>query len=142
MRVTLTGTGDLRSELAFFREGHGPRVVYCDREVAHDLAERLAGVAAVVAETELTGLLADLARRGVARLLVEGGTTVATSFLSAGLVDEMRLAIAPFFVGESSAPRLVSAGRLPHGPASRMRLSAVETVGDMAVLTYHLRSVA
>lgn len=59
-------------------------------------------------EVDLGFVLDDLARRGVTRLMIEGGGTIHTQFLAAGLVDEIHLVIAPFFVGDSKAPRFVS----------------------------------
>ena len=53
----------------------------------------------------------DLADRGVERLMVEGGGVVHTQFLADDLVDELQLVVAPFFVGDSSAPRFVSDAR-------------------------------
>ena len=85
----------------------------------------------------LAAMLADLAGRGVARLMVEGGSQVQASFLAAGLADELQLAIAPFFVADPHAPRLAG-GRWPAGaPAGvPMRLAEVRRVQDMAVLRY------
>jgi len=57
-------------------------------------------VATVVASTlEPADVLAELAARGVLRLMVEGGAAVHTAFLRAGLVDELQLVVAPRLVG-------------------------------------------
>ncbi|WP_026412882.1 dihydrofolate reductase family protein [Actinomadura oligospora] len=40
--------------------------------------------------------------------MVEGGGTVHTRFLTAGLADELHLVGAPFFVGSPYAPRFVA----------------------------------
>ncbi|MEK7656201.1 MAG: RibD family protein, partial [Elusimicrobiota bacterium] len=53
---------------------------------------------------DLKILLRALAERGVASLLVEGGARVHTSFLESGLVDEVRLFLAPRFIGGEKAP--------------------------------------
>jgi len=83
----------------------------------------------------LDELLADLAKRGVQRLLVEGGTTVHTEFLTAGLVDELHLAIAPIFVGDPAAPRFVGGGDFPYG---RLELAKVRRIDDVVLLRYLL----
>jgi len=49
----------------------------------------------------------DLGDRGIGRLMVEGGSTVHTQFLAAGLADEIQMAVAPLFVGDPGAPRFV-----------------------------------
>ena len=56
---------------------------------------------------------ADLGERGVRRLMVEGGGRLHTQFLVEDLADELQLVVAPFFVGESRAPRFVEPGRVP-----------------------------
>src|SRR5262249_15416767 len=55
-----------------------------------------------------------------------------TQLLTAGLADELQLSVAPFFVGDSEAPRFVGNGRFPWNPAHRARLAEVASAGDMA----------
>jgi 5-amino-6-(5-phosphoribosylamino)uracil reductase len=137
-RVTVTGTGDLDRQARFFGAGPVPPLVYAPETVAAQVSDALSGAAVVVATPVVSGradldwLLADLAGRGVRRLMVEGGATVLGAFLAARLADEFLLAIAPLFVADPRAPRLL-AGR---APAGRMRLAGVSEAGDMAVLRY------
>jgi 5-amino-6-(5-phosphoribosylamino)uracil reductase len=107
---------------------------------SHDLDPGAAvfagGPAALLLGGDLPDVLAELADRDVGRLLVEGGAGVLTALLAAGLADELRLAVAPVFVGDPAAPRLLG----PADPAGggRRRLLSVEAVGDTAVLRYAL----
>lgn len=121
----------------------GRPLVYTAPAVADDLAARLSSAAVVVpvpeqgltegaADLDLSWILADLAQRGIARLLVEGGARVLAQFLSAGLADEFLLAIAPVLVADPRAPRLLAGA----SPAGRMVLTGVTMAGDMAVLHY------
>jgi 5-amino-6-(5-phosphoribosylamino)uracil reductase len=86
----------------------------------------------------LPRVLDDLAGRGLSRLLVEGGSTVHTAFLTGDLVDELHLVIAPFFVGDSNAPRFVNDGAFPWTSANRARLVEVRQVGDVVLHRYAL----
>ncbi len=52
---------------------------------------------------DLKGLLRALAKKGVASLLVEGGSAVHTAFIEAGLVDEVRLFLSPRLIGGAGA---------------------------------------
>jgi 5-amino-6-(5-phosphoribosylamino)uracil reductase len=70
--------------------------------------------------------------------MVEGGGTVHTQFLSAGLVDELQLVVAPFFVGDSRAPRFVGDGAFPWTPEHRAELAEVRQIGDVVLLRYKL----
>lgn len=141
VRVTLTTSGDLDPAAAIFTAGEAADIVYAASPALATVREKLDDRAEVVDAgdpVDLVGLLADLANRGIARLMVEGGRLVLTRFLTANLADELRLAIAPFFVGDSRAPRLVSDGRFPWDPGHRARLAAVSQIEDNAVLTYAL----
>ncbi|MEM6491571.1 MAG: dihydrofolate reductase family protein [Pseudomonadota bacterium] len=77
-----------------------------------------------------------LAARGIEALIVEGGRRVLTSFLTAGLFDELRLAVAPFFIGAADAPRLVGDGAFHNDPERPLTLDRIERFGDVAALTY------
>lgn len=142
-RVTISATGDLDPGGRFFAAEPAPPLVYVPDAVALRVARRLAGVAVVVAapvsagegRLELGWLLADLVARRIDRLMVEGGATVLGQFLAAGLADEFQLAVAPVFVADPRAPRLLAGG--PAGSlAGRMRLDTVSQAGDMAILHY------
>jgi len=141
VRVALCGGGDLDPALRFFTAGDAGRLVYCPASAAARLRARLGGAAEIVAAGEpldVGAVLDDLGRRGVGRLLVEGGSAVHTAFLAGGLADELQLAVAPFLVGEAGAPRFVGAGAFPHDAAHRMTLAEVRLVGDVALLRYLL----
>jgi riboflavin-specific deaminase-like protein len=141
-RVTLTASGDLDPSARFFdaTSGAGP-VVYCAAPQARRLQNMLndsAPVIAVPPPVELGAILADLSRRGVHRLLVEGGARLGREFLANGLVDELALTVAPFFVGAAAAPRFAGPGVYPHDPARPMHLAEVRRLDDVVLLRYLL----
>jgi 5-amino-6-(5-phosphoribosylamino)uracil reductase len=80
--------------------------------------------------------------RKVATLLVEGGARILRDVLADDLADELRLAVAPFFVGDPAAPRFGLPAAYPHSPADPMALADVRHVGDVAVLHYWLNGRA
>ena len=143
VRVTITRSGNLDPAARFFaRSGPGETVlVYVPDSAAGEAAARLQGAASVLEAGDPLSLplvLADLAGRGVRRLLVEGGSTVHTQFLQAGLADELHLVVAPVFVGDPTAPRLVGPGHYPHDATHRMHLESTDQLGDVALLRYRL----
>ncbi len=80
---------------------------------------------------DLTDVLANLGRRGVVQLLVEGGPTVAHEFHAAGLVDRYVLYLAPtFFGGDDARPLFAGPGAGTIGDVWRGRLVSVEQLGD------------
>jgi 5-amino-6-(5-phosphoribosylamino)uracil reductase len=70
--------------------------------------------------------------------MVEGGGTLLTQFLSENLVDELHLVIAPIFVGEPRAPRVVTPARFPWTSARRAELVSTLQLGDVVLLRYAL----
>ena len=143
IKVTLTRSGTLDPKLNFFAAGDGLKVVYCPANIAVELTQRIGGLATVVGypaeECFASFILQDLEQRGTRKLLIEGGEHIHTAFLMANLVDELRVAVAPFFVGDKNAPRFVGPGAFTHNFLCRMNLRSVEQCGDMAILRYSLR---
>jgi 5-amino-6-(5-phosphoribosylamino)uracil reductase len=140
-RVTLTASGDLDPGARFFAPAGAGAVVYCAAPQAPKLQFRLNELALVIAVPPPVGLvavLADLSRRGVHRLLVEGGARLGREFLAAGLVDELALSVAPFFVGAAAAPRFAGPAVYPHGPGRPMHLAEVRQLDEVVLLRYLL----
>jgi len=141
LKVTLTGSGDLDPAARFFTTGDGPKLVYAATPALAAVRSAVGAVADVADAgdpLDLHQLLADLHGRGVARLMVEGGTAVHTLFLTTGVVDELQLVVAPFFVGDAGAPRFVGPGRFPQDTGHRMRLAEARPIGDLVLLRYLL----
>lgn len=140
-RIAVTASGRLDPDARIFAGDGAVRLVYCPEPAANDVTAALGGVAeiaALPAPLTAAALVDDLEARGFSSLLVEGGQAIHTLFLAEGAVDSLRLAVAPLFVGDPSAPRLVGAGPFPHGPARRAELVAADRFGDTAVLRYRL----
>jgi 5-amino-6-(5-phosphoribosylamino)uracil reductase len=142
-KVTVTGRAELDARADFFITGETEKLVYCARSRVGDARARLGPVATIVDgghTVEMSRLSNDLAARGVERLMVEGGAMVHTQFLTADLVDELQLVVAPVFVGDSQAPRFVRDGCFPWNPARRAKLADVRQIGDVVLLRYALSS--
>lgn len=142
-KVTLTRRGDLAPTAAFFTTGTSEKIVYSPTAAAVELRQRLDGVATVVdtgpdADVSVARIAEDLCARGINRLMVEGGGAVLTQFLTAALADELHLVVAPLFVGDSRAPRLVGDGSFPWNGDRRASLAGVRQIGDVVLLRFAL----
>jgi 5-amino-6-(5-phosphoribosylamino)uracil reductase len=141
MKITVTDRVDLDPGSNFFTAGGVEKLVYTSSPRVADARARLGPVATIVdggRRVHMRRLGEDLADRGVERLMVEGGGIVHTQFLADDLVDELQLVVAPFFVGDSNAPRFVSDGRFPWNPGRRATLAEVRQIGDVVLLRYAL----
>ena len=145
LRVTVTATGDLDPAARFFA-GPGTPLVYAPAAAAAAARRNLGDKAVVIdtgAKLSLAAVLHDLhTERTVLTLLAEPGAVLARELHAQDLVDELRLAVAPFFVGDENAPRFALPARYPHGRGNPMTLSGVSRLGELAVLRYQLNSLA
>ncbi len=141
IKVTVTSRVKLDPRADFFVTGDTEKLVYCPNDVVAEARRRLGAVATVVdggRRVDMCRMSEDLHVRGVRRLMVEGGGNLHTQFLAAGLADELHLVVAPFFVGDSRAPRFVGDGRFPWNPDRHARLAEVRQIGDVVLLRYAL----
>ena len=85
--------------------------------------------AIVTGSRDLQMILAGLFARGIRHLLVEGGPTLASAFVAAGLVDEYLIYLAPMLLGGGRmALGDIGVGTL--GEARRLHIGSVERLGD------------
>jgi 5-amino-6-(5-phosphoribosylamino)uracil reductase len=141
MKITVSERMDLDAHSNFFTTGECEKLVYTSTGRVRDARARLGPVATIVdggRRVRMRRLCEDLGDRGVGRLMVEGGGVVHTQFLSDDLVDELQLVVAPFFVGDSRAPRFVSDGHFPWHAGRRATLAEVRQIGDVVLLRYAL----
>ncbi|WTA24485.1 dihydrofolate reductase family protein (plasmid) [Streptomyces sp. NBC_00853] len=138
LKVTVTASGNLDAALKFWHHG-GQKLVFTVDDAADKVKATLGDLADVVsvgADLDWGLVLDELGRRGIGRLMVEGGGTIHTQLMSQNLADEVHLAIAPLLVGEAAAPRFLGTADYPGGSAARMRLLEARTIGDVVLLRY------
>ncbi|MEX2716509.1 MAG: 2,5-diamino-6-(ribosylamino)-4(3H)-pyrimidinone 5'-phosphate reductase [Candidatus Sigynarchaeum springense] len=86
-------------------------------------------------------MLDHLMQRGIRRILLEGGGSLNWSMVAAGLIDEIRLCIAPVLVGGQAATTLVGgAGFGLVKDAPTFQLHDVETRDNCVILRYRRKN--
>ncbi|MDP9240700.1 MAG: bifunctional diaminohydroxyphosphoribosylaminopyrimidine deaminase/5-amino-6-(5-phosphoribosylamino)uracil reductase RibD [Actinomycetota bacterium] len=88
----------------------------------------------VTAAPDPAALLAALFGRDVRHVLLEGGATLAGSFVAAGLVDRVVAYVAPALLGDGPAA-LTGAGIATIGDAVRLRVDDVALIGSDVRIT-------
>ncbi|MDQ1137670.1 diaminohydroxyphosphoribosylaminopyrimidine deaminase/5-amino-6-(5-phosphoribosylamino)uracil reductase [Microbacterium sp. SORGH_AS 1204] len=142
----VAGTGTVRSDdpalTARSDDGslleHQPvPVIVGASETAPDAAVRRHPHAPLFYAThDLRAVLADLAGRGVQRVFVEGGPTVASAFLREGLADEVLVYVAPVLIGGSRLA-LGDIGVASIADARRLVVASIQNLGDDLVIVAH-----
>lgn len=122
-----------------------PILVFCRDGICQDKRERLIDRGAEIVtvdcsqgELGLPRILAELAKRDILGLLVEGGSRIHWSFLSERLVDKFYFIIAPFVLGgENSIPSVGGKGYGDAAASPRFRVRSSFSMGpDMVLETY------
>ena len=128
--ITRSGRG-LDPSAKFFTTGDGEKLVYALVAAPAAPAATAVAPAAPVAPAAAPPV-PDLQRR-LAGLATVIAAPDLPSVLTAGLVDELQVVVAPLVVGDPAAPRLAAAA------VDRMELVDLRRVGDCALLVYHPR---
>jgi diaminohydroxyphosphoribosylaminopyrimidine deaminase/5-amino-6-(5-phosphoribosylamino)uracil reductase len=108
-----------------------------DRERWQALEERWAKVIGLPA-VEPGAVLADLHKRGIRSVLVEGGGEIHASFVRAGLYDRVGVDCAPILIGGKSAPGPLGGEGFPSlaGAARLERIETRQRGGDIILMGY------
>jgi diaminohydroxyphosphoribosylaminopyrimidine deaminase/5-amino-6-(5-phosphoribosylamino)uracil reductase len=116
-------------------QGHQPaRVVMGARALPEDAALRGPGGPLVtLASHNPNHVVAALGQRGLTKLLVEGGPTVTSAFLAAGLADEIHAYIAPALLGAGPSA-VTKLGITTIADAMRWHTTEVRQLGDDVLL--------
>lgn len=120
LRAVISNSGDFPVEQRRLFTGGPVPLVYTDDGIAVRLAKRLGNRAIVKILPRagqglcLVSLLHDLGTLGAESVLIEGGALLNYAALAAGVVDEIRLTVAPLLSGDRSAASLVG-GAAPLG---------------------------
>jgi riboflavin-specific deaminase-like protein len=142
MKATLTRTGHLSPAAKFFTDGSAPKLVFCGAYADSTLEQQLGARATIVRfpddQIRASSVLEDLEARGASQVMIEGGVRTIALFLQAGVVDVVRLAIAPVTCGATGRVRLFGDSSVKWIDRQRTTLSRVEALGDTAVLWYKL----
>lgn len=122
--AVVTRSGDLATTHDLFAPQVRSYVVTCAAADVAGLRGRLGGQRVIVAgEDDVDPVLAtaQLAARGMPRVLLEGGPTLLGGFAAASRIDEVCLTISPLLVG-GEGPRVA------HGGPARLRLRPAHLV--------------
>ena len=127
LRVVLDERGRLPATSALLTDGAAPTLAVHADDVVPDYGDEVSAFAVRRGGLglDLNAVLSQLAQRGVNELQVETGATLSGALLSAGLVDELLLYVAPVLLGERGRP--LFAGIDPATMSERLGLRLLET---------------
>jgi diaminohydroxyphosphoribosylaminopyrimidine deaminase / 5-amino-6-(5-phosphoribosylamino)uracil reductase len=93
----------------------------------------------VAGRPRLESVLTQLARRGISRVLVEGGATVHAAFLDRGLADRLEIFNSPIVLGGAGRDAVESLAALKLGEAPKFRPVARRSLGADLLVSFTRR---
>jgi len=88
-------------------------------------------------QVDLVELMAELDRRGIERLMVEGGATLNWSLIQHGLVDELYTYVGSLLIGGARAPGLVD-GEGFAADFPKLQLVSARTIDDGVLIRWRV----
>lgn len=142
-KVGIISEASLNLAGRFLHDGGGQVHLFTTHRTSEDriAALREQGAEVVVhagRRVDLTTAMAYLKTAGLDKVLLEGGGTLNAAMFEAGLIDEVRLYIAPLIFGGASAPTLADGPGLPQEQAAALQLKELTKLPDGGILAvYH-----
>ena len=145
-RIVLDGRLRVPAAARVF-SGPGHKIVVTALRLPHPKARRLERRGVEVwslpgrrrGSVDLRRLLAELGRRGVSSVMVEGGAETLAAFFEAGLVDRVAVFTAPRILGGRSAKGAIGGRGFSLGRAAELEDMACEPVGNDLLWTARVR---
>lgn len=122
-----------------------PTIIAVSQEASPDKIKALEedGKAEVIIcgdkQVDLNCLMDELGNKGIKTLMLEGGSTLNYSMLSAGLVNEVRVCISPMIAGGAEAKTLVDGKGVDYmKDAFRLNLKKSYSLGKDLIIEYEV----
>jgi 2,5-diamino-6-(ribosylamino)-4(3H)-pyrimidinone 5'-phosphate reductase len=145
VKVGIVTRATLKPDSRFLTVGNARKIIFTTEQTPFNevnLLQELGADVFVLGKTrvDLTHALSLLALMDISRLMVEGGATLNFELLRLGLVDEVRVYVAPLIFGGETAPTLVAGAGWSAPQALRLQLQKVEIADESGgvLLIYRL----
>ena len=143
--AVITHSADFEHDAKLFTRAEVPPLILTSRETVDDARHRFGALAEVIDASgpqsdrvDPAAVLDVLDRRGLRRVLTEGGPSLLSLFIEQDLLDELCVTIAPILVG-GSARRIATGCGEAH---TRMRRSHVLTDDEGYLYTRYVKGLS
>ncbi|HMK46044.1 MAG TPA: 2,5-diamino-6-(ribosylamino)-4(3H)-pyrimidinone 5'-phosphate reductase [Methanocella sp.] len=122
-------------------KGTGRRIIVVSQSAPEERVAALREKAEILVagkdQVDLTTMSAELKKRGIGRLMIEGGATLNYAMTSSGLVDEISVFVGNLIIGGENAPTLMDGpGISEREQAVGLKLIKYEPIDGGIVLTW------
>lgn len=143
-RIVVDSMARTPPEADIFKKGTGKRIIVVSRAAPASRVDALKAKADVITagekEVDLKEMSKELKKRGINRLMVEGGATLNWAMARNGLVDEISTFVGNILIGGREAPTFMDGeGILERAEAIELELMRFEKMDEGIVLTWKVK---
>ncbi len=124
----------------FFKDSSTRKILFVSKDAPAYRVREFQDVAEVIRIPSRTGLakriIRELSKRGVKRLLVEGGGQLMWDFIEPNTIDELYVTLTPRIIGGAGAPSLVDGKGFEPPGVVNLKLKSLRRIGDELYLVY------
>lgn len=143
-RIVVDSKASIPLTADLFKKGTGKRIIVISKAAPIERVEALKEKADIIvagdAEVDLSEMAAELKKRGINRLMVEGGATLNWAMTRAGLVDQISVFVGNLIIGGREAPTFMDGeGISDRSEAIELQLIKYEPMDEGIVLTWKVK---
>ena len=142
VNVVLSRSLDLSPRSRFFAANDIDRIIFTTSRAPETRVQEFSDVAEVVvlpgSDIDPKRVMTELRRRGLKRVLLEGGGEVHFSFAKAGLVGDLFVTVTPRLIGGKEAPSLLDGEGFLWKDHLALKLVSSRRVGEEIFLHYRV----
>jgi 2,5-diamino-6-(ribosylamino)-4(3H)-pyrimidinone 5'-phosphate reductase len=143
-RIVVDSKASIPLTADLFKKGTGKRIIVVSKAAPIERVEALKEKADIIvagdAEVDLSEMAAELKKRGINRLMVEGGATLNWAMIRAGLVDQISVFVGNLVIGGREAPTFMDGeGISDRSEAIELQLIKYEPMDEGIVLTWKVK---
>lgn len=143
-RIVVDSKASIPLTADIFKKGTGKRIIVVSKAAPIERVEALKEKADIIvagdAEVDLSVMAAELKKRGINRLMVEGGATLNWAMTRVGLVDQISVFVGNLVIGGREAPTFMDGeGISDRSEAIELQLIKFEPMDEGIVLTWKVK---
>jgi len=142
VNVILSRALDLPATRPIFQRKETQKLVFTTRQAPAARVRRFARLAEVIVLPRQTlsprAVLTELSKRGMKRVLLEGGGEIHYAFAREGVVDELYITITPRLIGGRGAPTILDGSGFLNRNHIRLELISCEQIENELFVRYRV----
>ncbi|WP_094226707.1 2,5-diamino-6-(ribosylamino)-4(3H)-pyrimidinone 5'-phosphate reductase [Methanolobus psychrotolerans] len=132
VRIIVDSKAKTPFDADIFKKGEGKRIIIVSESAPDEKVTKLQEKADIIVsgkdKVDLLQAMHELRKRGINRLMVEGGATLNWGMLSNGLVDEIYIFVGNLIIGGNSSPTFVDGEGFPEKELLKLELIDAEKI--------------